>query len=158
MDEQSRAALETSERFADGLATTEELEASRQRAKEARRAGSVAGIHAANAAASDASWAAGRLFGHLKIIAVERNKVQLLQDVWGPLPFRHLPIDSTWLTPKVVQLAQSIYDNRAFDRLPALADALEEAGCHAADILSHCRRLGLHVRGCWVLDLILGKG
>jgi hypothetical protein len=157
VDEQSRLALETSERFADGLATAEELEASRQRANEAWRTGNAAGIHAANAAASDASWAAGRLFGHLKIIAVERNKVQLLHDLWGPLSFRPMSIDSAWLTPKVVQLTQSIYDNRAFDRLPALADALEQAGCHDADILGHCRRPGVHVRGCWVLDLLLGK-
>jgi hypothetical protein len=54
-------------------------------------------------------------------------------------------------------LAQAIYDDRAFDRLPILADALEEAGCDTADILAHCRGPGPHVRGCWVVDLILGK-
>ena len=54
-------------------------------------------------------------------------------------------------------MAQSIYDARAFDRLPLLADALEDAGCADADILSHCRTPGEHVRGCWVVDLLLGK-
>jgi hypothetical protein len=54
-------------------------------------------------------------------------------------------------------LAQAIYDDRAFDRLPILADALEEAGCTDADILNHCRRPGEHVRGCWAIDLVLGK-
>lgn len=157
IDEQSRLALETSERFADGLATAEELEASRRRAREAARAGNEAGAHAANAAASDATWAAERLFGHITTDAVRRTKVQLLRDLWGPLPFGPVPIDSSWLTPRVVQLANGIYDDRAFDRLPALADALEEAGCHDADILGHCRGPGLHVRGCWVLDLILGE-
>ncbi len=54
-------------------------------------------------------------------------------------------------------LARSIYDDRAFDRLPVLADALEDAGCTDAAILDHCRGPGPHVRGCWVVDLILGK-
>jgi hypothetical protein len=57
----------------------------------------------------------------------------------------------------VVRLAQSIYDDRAFDRLPVLADALEEPGCTNAEILAHCRLPGEHVRGCWVVDLLLGK-
>src|SRR5439155_24569283 len=57
----------------------------------------------------------------------------------------------------VVKLAQGIYDDRAFARLPILADALEEAGCMDTEILDHCRRAREHVRGCWVLDLLLGK-
>jgi hypothetical protein len=54
-------------------------------------------------------------------------------------------------------MTQSIYDERAFDRLPLLADALEDAGCGDAAILSHCREPSEHVRGCWVVDLLLGK-
>jgi hypothetical protein len=54
-------------------------------------------------------------------------------------------------------LAESIYDDRAFDRLPILADAVEEAGCTDIDILIHCRGPGPHARGCWVVDAILGK-
>jgi hypothetical protein len=54
-------------------------------------------------------------------------------------------------------LAEGIYADRAFDRLPILADALEEAGCTDAEVLAHCRGPGPHVRGCWVVDLILGK-
>jgi hypothetical protein len=57
----------------------------------------------------------------------------------------------------VQKLAKSIYDDRAFDHLPILADALEDAGCTDAAILEHCRGPGPHVRGCWVVDLILGK-
>ena len=57
----------------------------------------------------------------------------------------------------VVKIAQGIYDERAFDRLPILADALEDAGCDNADILAHLRSPGPHVRGCWAVDLILGK-
>jgi hypothetical protein len=52
---------------------------------------------------------------------------------------------------------RTIYDERAFDRPPALADAIQGSGCDNADILSHCRGLGPHVRGCWVIDLVLGK-
>jgi hypothetical protein len=75
-------------------------------------------------------------------------------------PFRPSSIDPTVLTwngGTVPRMAQSIYDGRTFDQLPILADALEEAGCDNADILAHCRSEGPHVRGCWVVDLLLGK-
>jgi hypothetical protein len=54
-------------------------------------------------------------------------------------------------------LARAIYDERRWDDLGILADALEEAGCTDADMLNHCRGPGLHARGCWVVDLLLGK-
>lgn len=63
----------------------------------------------------------------------------------------------TWHDATVPRLAQAIYDNRTFDRLPILADALEEAGCDNEDILAHLRSLDPHARGCWTLDVILGK-
>ena len=66
-------------------------------------------------------------------------------------------LDPAWLTPTVQSIAAAIYQDRAFDRLPILADALEEAGCTNADVLLHCRQPGEHVRGCWVVDLLLGK-
>ena len=75
-------------------------------------------------------------------------------------PFRPVAIDPAWLTwhdSTVPRMSQAIYDERAFDRLPILADALEEAGCTNADILGHCRGPGPHVRGCRVVDLLLGK-
>jgi hypothetical protein len=84
----------------------------------------------------------------------------LLNDVFGN-PFRPTPaFDPAWLTwnnRTIPKLAQAIYDDRAFDRMLILADALEEAGCTNADILTHCRQRGEHVRGCWVVDLLLGK-
>jgi hypothetical protein len=70
-------------------------------------------------------------------------------------PFR--PVTPAWQSDAVVRLAQAIYDERAFERLPILADALAEAGCDHAAILEHCRGPGPHVRGCWVVDLLLGK-
>jgi hypothetical protein len=72
-------------------------------------------------------------------------------------PFRPVAAARSWLTPTVVSLAEAIYADRAFDRLPVLADALEEAGCGDDEILNHCRGGGVHVRGCWVVDLVLGK-
>jgi hypothetical protein len=81
---------------------------------------------------------------------------QMLRDLFGN-PFRSVALAPVWLTSRVVALAQAIHDERAFDRLPVLADALEEAGCHDEHILGHCRGPGPHVRGCWLVDLILGK-
>jgi hypothetical protein len=90
----------------------------------------------------------------------ERPKqLHLFRDVFGN-PFRPVTIQPAWLgwnEGTVVKMAQAIYDERAFDRMPILADALEEAGCTNQDILSHCRSGGEHVRGCWVVDLLLGK-
>jgi hypothetical protein len=80
----------------------------------------------------------------------------VLRDIFGN-PFRPQTADLAWLTPGVVKLAQTIYEERPFDRLPELAKALEQVGCRDADLLAHCRRSGSHVRGCWVVDLMLGK-
>jgi hypothetical protein len=83
----------------------------------------------------------------------------LLRDVFGN-PFRPEAIETSWLTWQnhtITKLAQSIYDDRSFEQLPILADALEEAGCANPLILDHCRQPGLHVRGCWVVDCLLGK-
>lgn len=72
--------------------------------------------------------------------------------------FKGEPIlDTSWLTTTSIAIAECISDDRAFDRLPILADALQDAGCEDADILDHCRSDGQHVRGCWVVDLVLGK-
>jgi hypothetical protein len=79
-----------------------------------------------------------------------------VRDIFGN-PFRKVKVKRVWLTGNVVALAQTIYDDRFFDRLPILADALEDAGCDNADFLNHCRQPGEHVRGCWVVDLVLEK-
>jgi hypothetical protein len=86
-----------------------------------------------------------------------RWQCHIFRDLFGPRPFRDINLDPSWLTSSVSGLAVSIYSDRAFDRMPILGDALEDAGCDNADILNHCRQPGEHVRGCWVVDLILGK-
>jgi hypothetical protein len=80
----------------------------------------------------------------------------LIRDIFGN-PFRPVAFDPRWRTADAVGLARGIYEDRAFDRLPLLADALMDAGCADEQVLSHCRSEGPHVRGCWVVDLVLGK-
>jgi hypothetical protein len=81
---------------------------------------------------------------------------RLVRHIFGN-PFRPVAVDPSWLTPAVTKLARAVYDDRAFDRVPELADTLERAGCTNTDILAHCRQPGEHVRGCWAVDLILRK-
>lgn len=80
----------------------------------------------------------------------------LLRDIFGN-PFRPVSVDPSWRPSTVLQLASGIYADRAFDRMPILADALQDAGCDNDDVLNHCRQTREHVRGCWVIDMILGK-
>jgi hypothetical protein len=102
--------------------------------------------------APTAEWAA--------VWTTERGaQADLLRDIFGD-PSRPVAVDPAWLTwndGAVAKLARAIYEGRTFDRLPIVADALEEAGCTDAALLAHCRRPGGHVRGCWVVDLLLGK-
>jgi hypothetical protein len=87
----------------------------------------------------------------------------LLREVFGN-PFRPVTLSTAWRTPQAVALGQAAYDQRTLPagtldpaRLAVLADALEEAGCTDADLLGHLRGPGPHVRGCWAVDLLLGK-
>jgi hypothetical protein len=100
-----------------------------------------------------------------RLLVMEANTCRLIVSqlpdrircVFGPLPFRSISFNPAWLTPIVTALAEQIYNDRAFDRLPILADALEEAGCTVKEVVEHCRNGGEHVRGCWVVDKVLGK-
>jgi hypothetical protein len=88
--------------------------------------------------------------------AEEIVQCELLRDIVGN-PFRPVAFDPRWRTADTVGLARGIYEDRAFDRLPLLADALMDAGCADEQVLGHCRSDGPHVRGCWVVDLVLSK-
>ena len=87
------------------------------------------------------------------------EKYQTVARVWCIFgnPFRPVSVDPSWLTPTVLALAQGIYEARDFSPMPILADALQDAGCDNTEILDHCRGEGPHVRGCFVIDLLLGK-
>src|SRR5262245_53575541 len=89
--------------------------------------------------------------------ALRRARCNLLREIFGN-PFRPVAFDPAWHTSDVLLLARGIYDEHAFDRLPILADALQDAGCDCDDLLTHLRETAApHVRGCWALDLVLGK-
>jgi hypothetical protein len=166
-DQRSREAVEVAERYADGRASDEDLhraavaalaaheEAFKAKGKEGA-CGEWAAPHAADPfafrAATNASWMAAVAAQGLRHVQAD-----LVRDIVGN-PFRPAKLNWSWLTPDALALARTIYDDRAFDRLPILADALEEAGCTDADLLAHCRGLGPHARGCWAVDLLLGRG
>jgi hypothetical protein len=80
----------------------------------------------------------------------------LLRDIFGN-PFRPVTFDPVWRTTTAVLLARQMYESCDFSAMPILADALQDAGCDDPDVLTHCRLSGLHVRGCWVIDLVLLK-
>jgi len=180
-DDRSREAVEVAERFADGLAghrtrlrCHRNAYAAYQTACEgtstASRDSQTSAALAANAAVShDLSYAVNAWMSAANAEAAAANQQwpqqqmhysYLLQEIFGS-PFHPLPrISPAWLaweTGTVPKLAAAVYDERAFDRLPILADALEEAGCDAAELLAHLRGSGPHARGCWALDLLLGK-
>lgn len=84
------------------------------------------------------------------------TQASILRDIFGN-PFRLVTADRRWLTSAVLDVAQATYDERCFDRLPILADALQDAGCDDEVVLTHCRNGRVHARGCWVVDMVLGK-
>jgi hypothetical protein len=92
-----------------------------------------------------------------RIIREWSYQAALLRDIFGN-PFRPVAFDPAWRTSTAVAIAQQMYVSRDFFAMPILADALQDAGCDSDDVLTHCRDAnGVHVRGCWVVDLVLGK-
>jgi hypothetical protein len=170
--ERNRRAIKTAERFADGHATTEELSIS-FRACEVGTIGRSSTKKSAWSAAGETAALcrqtlrhSGR-FDHVRaespaepyeLVEHMLNLVQrpFLQDIFGN-PFRPVTIDPKWLNSIAVDLAAAIYNERAFDRMPILADALMDAGCDNEEVIGHCRSKRTHVRGCWVVDLLLDK-
>jgi hypothetical protein len=175
-DERCRDAVVVAEQFADGLATTKAIQQARssaqrtattvteQVAKDAAWAVVWATSPAARmrylaqtvgeAAARAAAGVAGKR-ARAAALENERDSQQLLlHDLRPPAT---LAFDPSWRTPTVVGLVEAIYEDRAFDSLPMVADALENAECHDATVLGHCRHPGPHVRGCWLIDLLTAK-
>jgi hypothetical protein len=92
----------------------------------------------------------------LAIPATDGGQHALWQDLFGA-PGPGIGVKARWLTPAVTELARSIYEAKGFDQMPELAAALRNAGCGDEAILTHCKRWWPHARGCWAVDLILGK-
>jgi hypothetical protein len=180
-DPRSREAVEVAEQYADGRATARELARARALAVKAtggERQGAVAAYWAANTKAGGPLWntfaaaaaaparqavrdARGSTLATWEAVqtASVRGQVALIHEVIGN-PFRAVVIDPAWRAwpgAEAVRLAEAIYQGAAFDDMPILGDALEEAGCVDETILGHCREPGKHVRGCWLLDVLLAK-
>jgi hypothetical protein len=103
------------------------------------------------------------------VLGEAKSQAALLRDLFGPLPFRDVAVPVPllgWNDGAVIKLARAAYEERQLpsgaldnERLLVLADALEKAGCTDKVVLYHLRQQGaVHVRGCWVLDLLLNKG
>jgi hypothetical protein len=185
-----RHAVDTSERYADGTTTAEELTKAWHTTFEIKGTDGLSDKPLANARfwAKDTAtqtankrdraeeivrsvaWAViwvSDLPSKIALYAEDDRQTVLLRDLFGN-PFRPVilsPALLTWHDGTLPQLAQAIYEERDLpgghldnDRLAMLADALEDAGCTDQDILSHCRSTGPHVRGWWVVDMLLGKG
>jgi hypothetical protein len=93
---------------------------------------------------------------------VEDTKAaDLLRDVFGPFPFRTVRMNRSWLewqSGVILAIAKEISDERAFERMPILGDAFEDSGCTNEELVQHCRSGGVHVLGCWALDVALCRG
>jgi hypothetical protein len=178
-DEECKAALLAAERFADGLGSEAELQVARQQAEPAtalawslwdegtpqaqEAAVAAAGSDAMEAALRAAEYAAAAAQAEAQDAAggkgQQRRQADLLRDIFGS-PFS---VDRAEATPmmgtdgNVRSIARSIYEERQWQDLAVLADALEDANCRDETVLNHLREPGLHARGCWVLDLLLEK-
>jgi hypothetical protein len=187
VDPRSRLAVETAERFADGSATEVQLETASDAActvwdSDMERASPggdeleqaddslryLASMAAYNVALPVRWWGAAPAFVAPHEVAREVTtnaeaegaaQCALLRDIFGKA-FHEVRLKRNWLESNdatIPKLAQLIYDERRFEDLPMMADALLDAGCTSAAILNHCRSDEPHVRGCWVLDLLLAK-
>ena len=182
-DERNRLAVEVAERYADKRAKRVELRKAEQDSRETvylvyspPRSAALAATRAAAYTAYKAAYETSSLAQTARRreltlpgggwVEASSPHARLARDIFGN-PFRPAAISSTvlvWNDGLVVRLAQAAYDERHLPagrldngRLAILADALEEAGCTDADILGHLRGPGPHVRGCWAVDLCLGK-
>jgi hypothetical protein len=162
VDERSRHAVAVIERRVDGLASNRELETAltASEATEVRATGRArAAARACVAVWSTAEHACSAAAQAAPDPQAERaHQAALLRDLAGN-PFHPVAVELSWLDWNgglVARIAQTLYDERRFDELPVLADALEEAGCTNEAILTHCRSGAEHALGCWVLDRLLG--
>ena len=163
-DPTRKRAVEVAENVADDKGTKDELGSAYCDAVVNYRDANLAGC-AARDTASPLAWDAGTDVLLSMRAAVRRGELDAATIAYGihvircsfGNPLRPVTFSPSWLTPTVVALASTIYDERAFDRLPILADALEDAGCTDRAILDHLRGPGPHVRGCFALDLVLEK-
>jgi hypothetical protein len=184
IDDRARNAIGTAERFADGLASEAELKKARMAANRAKypdlnesglgNAGYYLQCIACEIARADRVYRpaivcdfavstvreSGSDRKKVRVAQVKREnvaQVEIVREIFGN-PFRPVAFSPAWRTGTALSLAQQMYESRDFGSMPILADALQDAGCDSEEILNHCRDANTtHVRGCWVVDLVLGK-
>ncbi|HXG08741.1 MAG TPA: hypothetical protein VNK04_03040 [Gemmataceae bacterium] len=179
LDRRARQAVEVAERYADGQAGHGDLVQARNALlgffPDNSRGRATAAAYCAVQDWADAAGAARYaaeiveypdpgtwvIFNGGKIMGAVERAVQagLLREIVGN-PFRRIYAEDSWLRWNdecVVKIARNIYEKQRFDDLPILADALIDAGCSHWNVIHHCQERGPHVRGCWVIDLLLGK-
>ncbi|HEY8505395.1 MAG TPA: hypothetical protein VIL46_12500 [Gemmataceae bacterium] len=169
-DPYARQAVEAAEYYADGRATWDQLRTARDLLR--RRCAAATGDSAAvsraalHAAETDSPpWrssvevirAVSELYDYGTWLHQRAEQAELLRDLIGN-PFRPVAFDAAEVSPSIQAFARAVYRLRRFDQLPRLADALERSVPAPPDVLSHCQGKGPHARGCWALDLVLGKG
>ncbi len=158
------AAIELAERVADGLATDQEraegaaavLEWEPQGEQEREEQASVAHVLLADAGFFARLPTAFQWPPTGDMPPPEPWMCDRFRDIFGN-PFCPVTFDPSWRTTTAVAIANHMYQTLEFGAMPILADALQDAGCDTQDILDHCRGPGPHVRGCWLVDLVLGK-
>jgi hypothetical protein len=167
-DERSREGVMVAESYADGQASTDQLAEAHRIAFAAFEDGDCADYLAAaylapavslNASLSTAE-AALKAAAPNATASARKSQAALLRDIIGYPFFPSPPLPAAvlaWHDATVRRLAEAIYEERAFGRLPVLADALLDAGCEQEELIAHCRLEGPHVKGCWGVDLVLGR-
>ncbi len=184
-DERKRNAVEHAEAYADGLVSCDRLHQALLNAMGVYHGGGVPHVdgailcacyhhpwgasaiahtialldRAASAAAGGPPWDDAWMRARLP---EQAQQAALLRDVFGGIfytktLFRPVLLDPKWLNSTVAALAKHMYDSLNFTSMPILGDALVDAGCAEPAILDHCRQPGDHVRGCWLVDLLLAK-
>jgi hypothetical protein len=168
-----RRAISAAERYADGHCSVDELETVWRNCRRAERLGlpnapsarTTEYVHRVATAIFSPmdAWAVAADMRPWRGDSLDNNEVDAICERVGADVFGHpdgaVPLPPAWITPNVWSLARTVYDSRDFGAMPILADALQDAGCDNEHVLSHCRdTTAVHVRGCWVVDQILGKG
>ncbi len=173
-DRRSRRAVEAAEQFADGIISTQILEQAQRGAWTTWEDWPRMDVRTFKAVGA-AAWVAKPSMGLAEALVVLQgslaaecrmepadatvDRCNLIRDLFGAL-FCTPAADPAWLAHgngAVLAMSRTIYEERRFEDMPILADALEDAGCTDAEILNHCRATAEHGRGCWVLDLLLDK-
>jgi hypothetical protein len=112
--------------------------------------------HSPNGYDTGYNWVVAGLRADLAARFPDPEQAALVRCVFGDVA-RRSGLDRRHVTTTVATFARQMYESKDFSPMPILADALQDAGCDNDDVLNHCRGAGPHVRGCWVVDLVLGK-